>query len=106
MAALDPGVQGVGVAADDGDRAAVASGQRWRHGDAQVGQALGGPVLPGDRRGVGGVRVEVVFEEVPAAGGAQPVSAVEQAFLDGLAGERGAGGVPVEQGAQRGRVGH
>ncbi|SES28534.1 hypothetical protein SAMN04487983_104039 [Streptomyces sp. yr375] len=106
VAAVDPRVEGVGVAADDGDRASVAAGERGRDRDAQVGEALGGPVLAGDGGGVGGVRVEVVLEEVAPSGGAQPVTAVQQPLVDGLAGERGAGGVPAEQSAQRGRVGH
>jgi hypothetical protein len=75
------------VAADDGDRTSVAAGQRERDGDAQVGQALGGPVLAGDRGGISGLGVEVVLEEVAAAARAHAVAAVEQPLADRLAGE-------------------
>ncbi|GHG63016.1 hypothetical protein GCM10018980_53200 [Streptomyces capoamus] len=102
--AVDPGVQGVGVAADDGHRAAVAVGERRGDRDAEVGEALGGPVAAFDGGRVGGVRVEVVLEEVAAAGGAQPVAAVEETLVDRLTGEGGSRGVQTEQGAQRGRV--
>ena len=62
------------------------------------------PAFDGGR--VGGVGVEMVLEEIAAAGGAQPVAAVQQALIDRLTGEGGAGGVQAEQGAQRGRVGY
>lgn len=104
--AVDPGVQGVGVTADDGDRTAVAGGQRGCHGDAEVGQAPGRGVLAGDRCRVRGLGVEVVLEEVAAPGRAEPVAAVQQALLDGFAGDGGPGGVLAEEGAQRGRVEH
>ena len=58
------------MAADDGDGAPVGAGSGGATGDAEVGQPLGGAVLAGDRGGVGGVGVEVVLEEVAAAGGA------------------------------------
>jgi hypothetical protein len=48
----------------------------------------------------------VVLEEVPAAGGGQPVSAVEEPFVDGFTGQCGPGGVPLQQRAQWGRVEH
>ncbi|GAA3300334.1 hypothetical protein GCM10020295_40810 [Streptomyces cinereospinus] len=104
--AVDPRVQGVGVTAHHRDRTAVAPGQRRGHRDAEVGQPLGGPVPALDGGRVGGVRVEVVLEEVAAAGGAEPVAPVEQALVDGVAGEGRAGGVAAQEGAQRGRVGH
>lgn len=103
---LDPGVQRVGVSADHRDRAPVPPGQRGRHRYAQIGQALGGPVLTGDRGRVGGLRVEVVLEEVAAVGGAQAIAPVEQALVDGLAGDGGTGAVLAQQFAQRGRVRH
>lgn len=103
---VDPGVQGVGVTADDGDRAAVAARQRRGDGDAEVGQAPGRGVLAGDRRRVRGLGVEVVLEEVAALGRAEPVAAVQEALFDGFAGDGGPGGVLAEEGAQRGRVGH
>lgn len=102
VASVDPGVQRVRVAADDRDRAAVGSGQRRGHRDAEVGEALGRAVLAGDRGGVGGLGVEMVLEEVPAPGGGEAVAAVEQPLVDGFAGQRGPGGVSPQQGAQRG----
>lgn len=104
--AVDPGVQRVRVAPDDGDGAPVGAGQRRGDGDAEVRETLGRPVLAGDRGRVGGLGVEMVLEEVAAAGGAQPVAAVEQPLFDGVAGQRGPGGVLAEEGAQRGRVRH
>lgn len=106
VASLDPGVQGVGVAADHGDRVAVAPGQGRGHRHAQLGQALRGPVLADDRGRSGGLGVEVVLQEEPAAGGGEPVAAVEEPFVDGFAGEGGSGGEPLQEGAQRGRVEH
>lgn len=94
------------MAPDDGDRAPVCAGQRWRDGDAEVGQALGRPVLAVDRDRVGGLGVEMVLEEVAAVGGAEPVAAVEQPLFDRVAGQRGPGGVLAEEGAQRGSVRH
>ena len=88
VAALDPGVQGVAGAADDGDGAAVGGGQGRGDGDAECGQAFGGAVLAGDGGRVGGLGVEVVLEEVAAARGGEPVAAVEQALVDGFAGQR------------------
>lgn len=105
VAAVDPGVQGVGVAADDGDRTSVAARQGRGHRDAEVREALGRPVLTGDRGGVGGLGVEVVLQEVVAARGGEPVAAVQQPLVDGVAGQRGPGGVLAEEGAQRGRMG-
>lgn len=87
---------------DDGDGAPVGAGQRRGDGDAEVRETLGRPVLAGDRGRVGGLGVEMVLEEVAAAGGAQPVAAVEQPLFDGVAGQRGPGGVLAEEGAQRG----
>ena len=42
--------------------------------------------------------------KVAAAGRAQAVAAVQQPLVDGRTGDGGTGGVPAEQGAQRGRV--
>ncbi len=98
-------MQGVGVAADDGDRAALAVRERQGDRDAEVGEALGGPVPAFDGGRVGGVRIEVVLEEVAAAGGAEPVAAVEETLVDRLTGEGGSRGVQAEQGAQRGARG-
>lgn len=106
MAALDPGVEGVGVPADDRDRAPVVGREGRGDRDAEGGQALGGAVLAGDRLGGGRLGVEVVLQEVTAAGRAEPVAAVEKALVDGIAGEGGSGGVLAEEGAQRGRVRH
>jgi hypothetical protein len=106
VASLDPGVQGVGVPADHGDRVAVVPGQGRGHRHAQVGEALGGPVLADDRGRSGGLGVEVVLEEVPAPGGGEPVAAVEEPLVDGFTDERGTGGVPLQERAQWGRVEH
>ncbi|MCZ0972948.1 hypothetical protein O1L55_19285 [Streptomyces albulus] len=51
-------------------------------------------MLAGER---GPVAVEVVFEEVAAAGGGEEVAVVEQALGDGFAGQRCAGSVVVAQ---------
>jgi hypothetical protein len=61
-------------------------------------------VLAGDRLGGGRLGIEMVLEEVTAAGRAEPVAAVEKTLVDGIAGEGGSGGVLAEEGAQRGRV--
>lgn len=106
MATLDPGVEGVGVAADDRDGAAVVGREGRGDRDAERGQALGGAVLAGDRLGGGRLEVEVVLEEIAAAGRAESVAAVEKALVDGIAGEGGSGGVLAEEGTQRGRVRH
>lgn len=97
VAAVHPGVQGVAVAADHGDGVAV----RVRYGrgdrDAESLEAFGGPVLAGDGLAVA---VQVVLEEVFAAGGGEPVAAVQQALGDAFAGERLTGGrVAAQQGA-------
>lgn len=91
--AVDPGVQGVRVAADDGDRAALAVRERLGDRDAEVGETLGGPVPAFDRGRVRRVRVEVVLEEVAPPCRAHAVAAVEQALVDRLAREGATGGV-------------
>jgi hypothetical protein len=103
--ALDPGVQGVAVVVDDGDGAAGGVGDRRGDGQAEVVQALGGPVLAGDGVPVGGEGVHVLLEEVRAAGGGEAVAAVEEALGDRDAGEWFAGvRVAAQEGAD-GRCG-
>ncbi len=83
--AVDPRVQGVAAAADHRDRAAVGVLDGRGDGDAERLEVAGGAVLASDRVAVA---VQVVLEEVVAAGGHEAVAVVEQALGHGLAGER------------------
>lgn len=101
--AFDPGVQGVAAAVENGDGPAVLVRDGRGHRQAERGEPAGGAVLAGEGRAVA---VEMVFEEVAAAGGGEEVAVVEQALGDGFARQRRTGaGVVAEQGAEGVSVG-
>lgn len=103
VAAFDPGVQRVAAAVEDGDGAAVRMGDGWGDRQSQRGEAVGGAVLAGEGCVVA---VEVVLEEVAAAGGGEEVAVVEQALGDGFTGQRRTGAcVVAEQGSEGVSVG-
>lgn len=93
MPSVDPGVQRVGVSADDGDRTALAVGERRGDRDPDLGEAPGGEMAALDGVGVGGVGVEMVLQEVAAPCGAHPVAPVEQPLVHRFAGEGRTGSV-------------
>lgn len=88
---VHPRVQGVAPAADLRDRVALGVLDGRGDGHAQRLEPLGGAVLADDRGAVAGGVVEVVLEEVGAAGGGDAVAVVEQALGDGFAAEGLAG---------------
>lgn len=98
MASFDPGVQGVAAAVEDRDGAAVRMGDGRGDRQAERGEPVGGAVLAGEG---GAVAVEVVLEEVAAAGGGEEIAVVEQALGDRFTGQRRTGArVVAEQGSE------
>lgn len=86
-------MQGVAAVVDDRDRVTLCVRERWDDGHAERLEALGRAVLSHDRRAFAGgvvqmLLVEVVLEEIGAAGGGYAVTVVQEALVERFAGER------------------